>query len=87
MVDQHRAKFGAAWVNACIADGIAGKPNRFYAFENGHIVGTPFDGDAELDRIARTTAMLSKSAYMVMGDTTDPPVLPTYNHEATHVAV
>lgn len=39
---------------ALVRGGIKGQPNCFYAFERGHVVGTPFD----LPEIARDVAQL-----------------------------
>jgi hypothetical protein len=41
-VDSKRSEFGAEFVNTCIKQALAGKPGRFYAMENGHVLGTPF---------------------------------------------
>ncbi len=68
MVDKRRAQWGEEHVKLCIADGLKGVPDRFYAFENGCIVGTGFSAalspfsDADLLRIAS----LSGTSYMVM---------------------
>lgn len=43
-VDDMRRVFGAQEINAMIKRGVAGQPNTFYATENGHEIGTPFDG-------------------------------------------
>lgn len=68
LIDKRRSQWGQAHVNACIADGIAGKPNRFYAFESGHIVGTPFAPDKSplTDASILQIAFLGGSFYMVM---------------------
>jgi hypothetical protein len=39
-IDDLRAAFGAAGINAQIKKGMAGLPGFFYASENGHEVGT-----------------------------------------------
>lgn len=41
-VDSKRKEFGAEFVNACIKAALSGTPGRFYAMENGHVLGTPF---------------------------------------------
>jgi len=41
-VDEQRAKYGDAHVNACIRQAITGTPGLFYAMEAGHVLGTPF---------------------------------------------
>lgn len=34
---------------AHVRAGLRGEPNRFYAFENGRVVGTPFSGPIQAD--------------------------------------
>ena len=41
-VNRMRAERGAAFVNGCIKAAMAGVPGRFYAIENGYVLGTPF---------------------------------------------
>ena len=41
-VDSKRKQFGVEFVNGCIKQALAGEPGRFYALENGHVLGTPF---------------------------------------------
>lgn len=41
-VDEKRKEHGAAFVNGCIRRALAGEPGFFYAFERGHVLGTPF---------------------------------------------
>lgn len=41
-VDSKRAEYGPAFVNSCVKEAMAGVPGRFYAMENGHVLGTPF---------------------------------------------
>lgn len=41
-VQERRQQFGAAHVNQCVREGLAGVPGRFYAIERGHTTGTPF---------------------------------------------
>jgi hypothetical protein len=52
-VDEQRVAFGKAFVDDCIKRGVGGEPNRFYAFEGGHVLGTPFTADAELSKAIR----------------------------------
>ena len=68
LIDKRRRQWGAEHVNGCIADGLASKPNRFYAFENGFIVGTAFTQSASpiTDECLLRIAMLGNSFYMVM---------------------
>ena len=41
-VDEKRQAWGTQHVNACIREGMAGKPGFFYAMERGLFLGTPF---------------------------------------------
>lgn len=41
-VDIKRQEFGAEFVNGCIRRAMKGEPGFFYAFERGHVLGTPF---------------------------------------------
>jgi hypothetical protein len=41
-VDSKRSEYGLEFVNGCIKAALAGTPGRFYAMENGHVLGTPF---------------------------------------------
>lgn len=38
---------------ACVRQGLRGVPDRFYAMENGHVVGTPFAPGPVPDEVAR----------------------------------
>lgn len=42
-VDARRREWGAEYVNDRIRRALKGEPNCFYAFEGGHVLGTPFD--------------------------------------------
>jgi hypothetical protein len=57
-VDSKRKEFGSDFVNGCIKQALAGVPGRFYAMENGHVLGTPFaatDPIADWQNYAITT--------------------------------
>ena len=41
-VARKRQEYGAEHVNACIKRALKGEPGLFYAFERGHVLGTPF---------------------------------------------
>ncbi len=41
-IDERRAQYGKEHVNDCIRRALAGEPGRFYAIEQGHVLGTPF---------------------------------------------
>ena len=41
-VDRTRQELGAAHVNGMIRRAMQGEPGCFYAFERGHVLGTPF---------------------------------------------
>lgn len=47
LVDERRKQDGVEWVNETIRRAIKGEPNQFYAFEAGHVLGTPFSVDFE----------------------------------------
>ncbi|TAK97057.1 MAG: hypothetical protein EPO09_04940 [Aquabacterium sp.] len=66
MVRERRSEWGDAHVTDCVNRGMRGEPNQFYAFENGHIVGTAFDGRADLDDLVKSSAMLQGAVFMVM---------------------
>jgi hypothetical protein len=42
-IDELREAFGADQVDPSIGEGMRGEPNRFWAREAGHEVGTQFD--------------------------------------------
>lgn len=66
MVAERRVDWGAAHVKDCVTRGMRGEANQFYAFESGRIVGTPFDGRADLDDIVKLGAMLEGAAFVAM---------------------
>ena len=41
-IDDRRTEYGPAYVNDCIRRAMAGEAGVFYAFEAGHVIGTPF---------------------------------------------
>ena len=57
-VDQMRQRFGKAHVNHCIREALAGKPGFFYAFEQGHTLGTPFPPTHPIDQDQRMAVMI-----------------------------
>lgn len=66
MVAERRRDWGDAHVTDAVNRGMKGEANCFYAFEAGRIVGTPFVGDVNFDHLAKVSAMLQGSAFMVM---------------------
>lgn len=52
-VDSKRSEYGAEFVNACIKQALAGQPGRFYAMENGHVLGTPYPPSHPIDQDQR----------------------------------
>jgi hypothetical protein len=44
VIDELRAVFGAAEIDAFIAAGMRGEPDQFYAEEGGIVIGTRFTG-------------------------------------------
>lgn len=65
IVDGMRRDFGKAWVDDCITAAVKGEPNRFYACERGHVVGTPFTLDAALDECVRLAFMTNGAAAVI----------------------
>lgn len=65
IVDERRNQWGAAHVNQCIKAGMKGEPNRFFAIEAGHVVGTPFDAACDLHHAAKL-AVLVGGAFVAM---------------------
>jgi hypothetical protein len=41
-VEEKRKEHGLEHVNSCIRRALKGEPGLFYAMENGHVLGTPF---------------------------------------------
>lgn len=78
LVDERRATHGAAWVNDRIKRAMAGQPNEFYAFEAGHVLGTPFQAefDPVLDDSVRMALVWGGKFAMVMRT---PDVVPQVN--------
>lgn len=67
-----KQEFGSAHVGDCIARGMAGEPDCFYAFEAGHVVGTPFTADRRLAEWIIAAAAMGSRFGCVMR----PPELP-----------
>lgn len=66
LVDEQREAMGEAYVNDCIKRGMAGHADHFYAFENGHVLGTPFKADAIVDKAVQLAVMLGGRYAMVI---------------------
>lgn len=49
-IDDLRSAFGADQVDPSIRAGMRGEPNRFFASEGGHALGTQFDVPAGGER-------------------------------------
>ncbi|RZI82610.1 MAG: hypothetical protein EOP38_15465 [Rubrivivax sp.] len=75
MVQRRRIEEGGAWVTEMVNRGMRGEPNCFYAFERGHVVGTPFDPGFYMEELARTTAAIG-GVFMVMRGINDGPYQP-----------
>lgn len=65
-VDRARQDHGAAWVNEQIRRGLAGEPDRFFAFEGGHIIGTPFRFDTMQRDDALRCAAFRAHAFLAL---------------------
>lgn len=61
-----REQFGAAHVAECIRRGTAGEPDWFFAFEAGHVVGTPFKADQRLAQWVLVAAAMGSKFGCVM---------------------
>lgn len=65
-VDEYRQTYGADWVNDQIRRALRGEPDRFYAMENGHVLGTPFQADPALADWIKTAVALGSRFAVVM---------------------
>lgn len=65
-IDQMRVKWGKEHVDECIKRGMRGEPDWFYAFENGHVVGTPFKADKVTAQVLAQAVMLGGRYAVVM---------------------
>lgn len=65
LIGEYRQQYGAAHVAECIRRGMAGEADWFYAFEAGHVVGTPFTAEAVQQHV-RTAVMLGGKFAIVM---------------------
>jgi hypothetical protein len=61
-VDSKRSEYGPSFVNDCIKSALAGKPGRFYAMENGHVLGTPFPATHPINQ-AQNFAVLTGCTF------------------------
>jgi hypothetical protein len=59
LMAEKRRLFGAAWVNHCWKEGLAGKPGYFYAREGALAVGTPMCEQDVTLQLTTTQAYLS----------------------------
>lgn len=65
-VDRARQDHGAEWVNEQIRRGLAGEPDRFFAFEGGQLIGTPFKFDTMQRDDALRCAAFRASAFVAL---------------------
>lgn len=65
-ISQYRSKWGDAHVTECIRRGMAGEPDWFYAFEGGHVVGTPFVADKAIVNTLQLAVAMGGKFAMVM---------------------
>ena len=56
IIDALRDAFGAGGINASIAAGMRGEPDRFYAREAGLELGVAFDRGVEYEEYRRVVA-------------------------------
>lgn len=66
LVDERRKLDGVEWVNDCIKRAIRGEPDYFYAFEAGHVLGTPFRSDPITEKVVRMSISYGARFAMVM---------------------
>lgn len=66
LVDEQRQQHGVGYVNGVIKRAIAGEPDLFYAFEDGHVLGTPFRADAVTGKLLELAVVLGGKHAMVM---------------------
>ena len=52
-----------------VRQGIAGQPCRFYAFERGHVVGTPFKGHPIEADVAKAMVQFGVSFCVMWAET------------------
>ena len=64
-IGRFRQEYGDAHVSECIRRGMQGEADWFYAFEAGHVVGTPFKAES-LQRYVNTAVMLGGRFAIVM---------------------
>ncbi len=69
-VDRKRSEYGAEHVNSCIRRAMKGEPGLFYAFERGHVLGTPFPATHP---IAEHQAMAVQLGCTFAGFIAEPP--------------
>ncbi len=62
---EYRKLYGDAHVRQCIERGMAGEADWFYAFEAGHVVGTPFTASAVQQPMQLALAMGGKFAVVI----------------------
>lgn len=62
---QYRRQYGDAHVRQCLQRGMAGEPDWFYAFEAGHVVGTPFTAEAVQQHVRMSVALGGKFAVVI----------------------
>jgi hypothetical protein len=68
---------------ALVRRGLAGLPNQFYAFEGGHVVGTPFVNMPGLSGEAALLMVQFGASYLAMWGEVQTPAQP---QEAAHGA-
>ena len=48
-----------------VREGVRGEPYKFYAMENGHVVGTPFEGEAIQAEVAALMCSFGCSHFIL----------------------
>lgn len=83
----HRASSVDAKAHACVKRALRGEPNLFYAFEQGHVVGAPFNlgyvpGKQVQDQVAAMMVNFGCARVCIWGAVQQPLNEPAINIEA-----
>jgi hypothetical protein len=65
-ISRLKQQWGAEHVTQCIRRGTAGEADWFYAWEAGHVVGTPFKADRRLAEWLQLAVALGSRHACVM---------------------
>lgn len=71
-IAKYRGEWGDAYVSGCITRGMKGEPDWFYAFEGGHVAGTPFKADPVIVQHLHLAVSMGGRYAMVMRPPAEP---------------